>query len=160
MRTHTFLAIYSKGGHKEEMDRLLTLLKQLKPKLKFVSIADMPDCFDAMEHFICPEPRDKFNKWSMPFRQIYSSCTTFIQTLYLLKNYKISGLISTGTSMVIIPALLFRLLNKKVIHIEDWSRFNTRSYTGKIMYYIADTFYVQNKSLLKKYPKAVYSGRL
>ncbi|TWX63301.1 hypothetical protein ESZ39_17055 [Colwellia sp. C1TZA3] len=69
-------------------------------------------------------------------------------------------MVSTGTGMVIIPALILRLINKKVIHIEDWSRFDSGSYTGKVMYYIADKFYVQNKSLLQKYPKAIYSGRL
>lgn len=160
MTEKIFLAIYSKGGHKDEMERLLLLLKKQKPDLKFVSIADLEDSFGAVEHLVCPEPRDKFNVWRLPIQLIHTSYITFVQTLYLLKHYKISGMVSTGTAMVIIPALILRLMNKKVIHIEDWSRFSSRSYTGKIMYYIADTFYVQNESLLQKYPSAIYSGRL
>ncbi|MBU2870944.1 PssD/Cps14F family polysaccharide biosynthesis glycosyltransferase [Colwellia sp. E2M01] len=160
MSKKVFLAIYSKGGHKDAMERLLFLLKQQKPDLKFVSIADLEDCFGALEHIVCPEPRDKFNVWRAPIQLCHTGYMTFLQTVYLLKHYKISGMVSTGTGMVIIPALILRLMNKNVIHIEDWSRFNSRSYTGKVMYYIANKFYVQNESLLKKYPRAIYSGRL
>ncbi|HAO9336376.1 TPA: polysaccharide biosynthesis protein, partial [Escherichia coli] len=48
----------------------------------------------------------------------------------------------------------------KVIYIETWSRFTTYSLSGRIMYRLSNKFYIQNKSLLELYPKAIYSGRL
>ncbi|EFD8919357.1 polysaccharide biosynthesis protein, partial [Escherichia coli] len=36
----------------------------------------------------------------------------------------------------------------------------TYSLSGRIMYRLSNKFYIQNKSLLKLYPKAIYSGRL
>ncbi|HEQ3516632.1 TPA: polysaccharide biosynthesis protein [Vibrio cholerae] len=74
--------------------------------------------------------------------------------------YEGDCIISFGPGVAIMPAVIFKLLGRKVIHIETWSRFKSKSMTGKFMYYIADVFYVQNESLLKVYPKAIFSGRL
>ena len=62
--------------------------------------------------------------------------------------------------MAVVPSIIFRLLGKKVVYIESWSRFYTASATGIFMYRIANQFYVQNEPMLKRYPKAIYSGRL
>ncbi|MDP3029141.1 MAG: hypothetical protein Q8O04_06545 [Deltaproteobacteria bacterium] len=46
------------------------------------------------------------------------------------------------------------------IFIESWSRVTTKSTTGKICYYLSDLFFVQWPELIKRYPKAIYAGRL
>ena len=51
-------------------------------------------------------------------------------------------------------------ITESEVFFVTWSRFETQSYAGKVMYRIADRFYIQNKSLLKFYPKAIYSGLL
>jgi len=89
-----------------------------------------------------------------------NAITTAMQCLSILKNYQVKGLVSTGPGMVVLPAIIFKLLGKKVIFLESWSRFYTPSLTGKIMYRIADTFYIQNETLQSTYPKAIFSGRL
>lgn len=160
MTDKVVLVIYGRGGHKEEMRRLILNLKAKQPDFKFVSIADVADSFGAIKHYTCPEPRDKFNNLTAPFQLAYSSAKAVIQTLKLASQYKVSGIISTGPGMAVLPSILFRLMNKKVIFIEDWSRFYSGSLTGKAMYRIANVFYVQNKALLKHYPKAIFSGRL
>jgi UDP-N-acetylglucosamine:LPS N-acetylglucosamine transferase len=73
---------------------------------------------------------------------------------------KIQTVISTGPGMCIIPSLLFRLLGREVIHLETWSRFDSRSFTGRVMYRVATKFYVQNASLMSLYRNAIYAGRL
>jgi len=160
MTDKVVLVIYGRGGHKEEMRRLISNLKAKKTDFKFVSIADIADSFGAEKHYICPEPRSKFNNLTAPFQLAYSSSKALMQTIKIISKYKVSGIISTGPGMAVLPSLLFRLMNKKVIFIEDWSRFYSGSLTGKTMYYIANVFYVQNRALLKHYPKAIFSGRL
>jgi beta-1,4-N-acetylglucosaminyltransferase len=153
------LIIYGSGGHKEQMKRLLALMKT-HAEFDFVSISDTKDNFNSLKHFECNEPRDKFSKWKAPFQLLKNAFTTSKQCIQITRNYKVTGLVSTGPGMVILPALIFKLLGKKVIFLESWSRFYSRSLTGKVMYRIADTFFVQNEDLLALYPNAIYSGRL
>lgn len=153
------LIIYGSGGHKEQMKRLLALM-QSHTDFDFVSISDTDDHFNSLKHFRCPEPRGKFSIWKAPFQLANNSLTTSIQCLSILKNFQVKGLVSTGPGMVVLPAIIFKLLGKKVIFLESWSRFYTPSLTGKIMYRIADTFYIQNETLQSTYPKAIFSGRL
>ncbi|MCG7566497.1 hypothetical protein MHM95_09360 [Pseudoalteromonas sp. CnMc7-15] len=155
----TLLIIYGRGGHKEQMKRLLESLKQHK-EFDFVSIADVNDELGSLEHLRCPEPRDKFHFWKAPFQLTYTAFVTLIQTLRLLRRHNIVGLVSTGPGMAVIPSILFRLCRKKVVYLESWSRFYSASATGIFMYKIANRFYVQNETMLAKYPKATYSGRL
>ena len=69
-------------------------------------------------------------------------------------------MVSTGPGIAILPAILTRSFGGKVVHIETWSRFYSKSMTGKVMYFLANKFYVQNQSLLKLYKQAIYSGKL
>ncbi|MDD2698435.1 MAG: hypothetical protein PHF17_06500 [Arcobacteraceae bacterium] len=71
----------------------------------------------------------------------------------LHKKYDVKAVVSTGPGIV---SLFFKIFGKKIVFVETWSRFETKSMTGKI----ADKFYIQNKSLQKHYPKAIYGGLL
>jgi beta-1,4-N-acetylglucosaminyltransferase len=68
--------------------------------------------------------------------------------------------ISFGPGSAILCSLFFKLYGVRIVHIESWSRFTTRSFTGLIMHKIADEFFVQNRSLLDVYPGAKWVGRL
>ncbi|XP_051868978.1 UDP-N-acetylglucosamine transferase subunit ALG14 homolog isoform X2 [Pristis pectinata] len=62
-----------------------------------------------------------------------------------------------------ISALLLRILGMKkvlIIYIESICRVETLSLSGKILYSLSDYFFVQWPTLKKKYPKAVFLGRL
>ena len=69
-------------------------------------------------------------------------------------------LISTGPGIAIIPAIAMRAKGGVVIHVETWSRFTTKSATGRLMYLLAQHFLIQNTSLTRHYPTAIYAGRL
>jgi len=153
------LIIYGRGGHKEQMKRLLSMMKS-HADFDFISISDTEDNFDSLKHFRCSEPRGKFSVWKAPFQLANNAITTLVQCISILKKFKAQGLISTGPGMVVLPALIFKLLGKKVVFLESWSRFYTPSLTGRIMYYVADTFYIQNETLQSIYPKAIFAGRL
>lgn len=48
----------------------------------------------------------------------------------------------------------------RIIYVESAARVKTLSLTGKILYLIADRFFVQWPKLLEKYKYAEYIGRL
>lgn len=66
--------------------------------------------------------------------------------------------ISTGALATIPICLLAKLYKKKLIFIESFAKINSSTLTGKLMYKIADQFYVQWESMLEIYPKAIYKG--
>jgi hypothetical protein len=80
--------------------------------------------------------------------------------LWLMMKYNPKGFISTGPGVALLSGLLFKIFRKKIVYIETWSRFYSKSMTGKYMYLLAGRFYVQNIELLQLYPNAIYSGLL
>lgn len=150
---------YGTGGHTAQMNNLLLILKPLLKDYKLISISDnkiKPVWSD--EHFITGEVRKKFN---LTLGLFNLGPLKILRTLKCIKNkYQIKAVISTGPGISILSALYFKFRGAKIIHIETWSRFTTYSLTGRIMYRIADKFYIQHKSLIKLYPKAIYSGLL
>ncbi|XP_059839936.1 UDP-N-acetylglucosamine transferase subunit ALG14 homolog isoform X2 [Hypanus sabinus] len=62
-----------------------------------------------------------------------------------------------------ISALLLGIFGMKkvlIIYVESICRVETLSLSGKILYWLSDYFFVQWPTLQKKYPKAVFLGRL
>jgi len=86
---------------------------------------------------------------------------TIISFKLLLKK-RPDVIITTGAEIVIplcyISKLLFR---KNILFIETFARVTSPSFTGRVVYHIADVFLVQWKTLLKYYgKKAMYVGRV
>ncbi|REL30209.1 PssD/Cps14F family polysaccharide biosynthesis glycosyltransferase [Thalassotalea euphylliae] len=167
MKKRVVILSYGKGGHQEQMNRLLEKLENSVPKdTYFVVISDSTKELsvkrerDIVESFIYDEARDKHSV----IKTIFTLPKLFMSQLFdftrLRSRYEVTGIITTGPGVSILPALLCKMTGVKVIAFESWSRFHTQSYTGKLLYKIADIFFIQNKSLIKHYPNAVYKGRL
>jgi len=150
--------IAGEGGHYEQAKRLLDLL-ELKNKTNIVFLTDLPnECkMDNIFHEHLGVIRSK--QGFSPFGALCYFRKAVVTTLHYCLNYNVS-IISTGPGISILPTLISKLFGAKIIHVETWSRFYSRSLTGKLMYIFSNKFYVQNKSLLSLYPKAIYSGRL
>jgi UDP-N-acetylglucosamine:LPS N-acetylglucosamine transferase len=69
-------------------------------------------------------------------------------------------LISTGSGVAIVPSVVAKLFGAEVLFFESWSRFTVPSISGRIMYRIADVFFVQNEEIKTFYKKAVFMGQL
>lgn len=80
--------------------------------------------------------------------------------LSLLHQENPDLIISTG-GPVTIPLFLFsKLFSAKTVYIESITRVNELSGTGKVVYKFSDYFIVQWDSLIDKYDKAIYWGRI
>ena len=80
--------------------------------------------------------------------------------IYNIIKFNPKIIISTGACIGAIYCFIGKILGKKIIYIESASRIDTLSGTGKVMYKIADKFYVQWEELEEKYNKAEFLGRL
>ena len=87
-----------------------------------------------------------------------SRCT--IQSFRVFRQVRPDVIVSTGPGLAGPICLWGKLFGKKVIFIESWSRVTTRSWPGKILYRVADRFFIQWPDQEQKYPKATYAGRL
>jgi UDP-N-acetylglucosamine:LPS N-acetylglucosamine transferase len=163
MKQEIFFLLYGEGGHKAQMERLLDRLMNSDDDrfFKFIGISEgiYTPILKIKNYFLFPI-RKKYSFFISLLVFPFIFFFNLVKILWLVIKYKPKGLISTGPGLVLLPALLFKIIMKKVIYIETWSRFNTKSMTGKYMYKIADRFYIQNIELLKFYPTAIYAGLL
>lgn len=67
-------------------------------------------------------------------------------------------IICTGVLAMIPICLVSKIAGKRLIYIESFAKVTSATLTGKLLYKFADQFYVQWKSMLKVYPKAIYLG--
>lgn len=159
------LFIAGNGGHKTQIERVLNHIENSdlsKKEIKKIIFYEKGYKFseDALREYEFLPLRDKYSYVKTLKNLILTICKQIKVCVLLNREYEIKGIISTGPGIVIFPSFIFKLLNKKIIFIETWSRFYSKSMTGRIMYKIADKFYIQNEELKQKYPKAIYGGRL
>lgn len=165
MKPKVILLIYGSGGHKAQMERLLNKMDRQHAEIKidFIAITESGASIEhhlVLENFEQPPFRNKYFS-AANFLKIPQKYFNFLQCFFrIIKNYQVVSVISTGPGLAIPFSMLFKMLKTKIIFIETWSRFETQSYAGKVMYRLADRFYIQNRSLAKFYPRAIYSGLL
>ncbi|MCG2835706.1 polysaccharide biosynthesis protein [Photobacterium sp. WH77] len=153
------LFTYGEGGHQAQANRLAKLLKIELEDFDFISLSDSKVQAEwSVKHYIANELRGKHQRIGLFKFQSFINILSSIKKVK--KENRLKVIISTGPGISVLSALYLKLFGVKVIHIETWSRFTSKSLTGRVMYYLANEFLVQNKSLLKVYPKAKYSGRL
>ncbi|MDH5184774.1 MAG: UDP-N-acetylglucosamine transferase subunit ALG14 [Gammaproteobacteria bacterium] len=162
MRPRAVLFIYGEGGHRAQMKRLYArLAPRMEEKgLVAVGICENGDELDGFVNYSQRGMRDKHSHLKsyilLPVRLIHS----FLILVQLVVSYRIEGVISTGPGIAIVPSIALKLLGARIVFIESWSRFETTSMTGRVMYRVADRFYIQNRSLQSHYPDAIYGGLL
>ncbi len=70
-------------------------------------------------------------------------------------------IVSTGAEIAIPVAIVGKLFGARLVHVECGAQVVTPSFTGRVLYWIADAFYVQWPELLQAYgPRAQYRGSL
>lgn len=102
-------------------------------------------------------PRDKEHHL---LGDIYKTLRSGWQSFSHLCRFRPSALLSSGPSVAVPVCILARLLGVKVIFVETGSRVSSLSTTGRIMYRVANLFFVQWPDLQKRYPRSVYAGRI
>jgi len=153
------LFIFGSGGHSAES---LILLKQMGPNYKYEFMLENDDPFskkklDGHKVYEATTIRGKKEVFAVTALRILM-CT--LQSIIIFVKSNPDVIISAGPGIAIPISYIGKLFGKKIIFIESWSRVETRSIAGKLIYPIADQFYIQWPDLQTAYPKAIFKGRL
>jgi len=141
----------SSGGHFNQLIKLLPILKSRK--LFFITPAThMKNVLNRYTTYFIKNPGRN------PFKFLSHS----IVSLIILTKERPDVVITTGAGLVVPICFLAKFLfQSKIIFIESFSRIDTQSLTGKIVFHISDLFIVQWKKAQKLYgKKTVYGGPL
>ena len=152
------LAILGKGGHTTQMLRLLEKMPK-DYEYSYVICYEDPISEKKVEGLIY-----KVNMPSMEgdsnFIKVIRTLRTIFQAVVALIKDNPDVVITAGPGVGAIFSYVGKLLRKKVVFIESWARVYSKSDSGKLVYPIADLFFVQWKEMKKVYPNAIYAGRL
>lgn len=95
---------------------------------------------------------------TMPGRNPLKILSCLIQSLIILLKQNPDVVISTGSGVTFPICFYAKFFGKKVIYIESFSRVDSPSFTGRLLYRFSDLFIIQWKPLLKYYKNAIYGG--
>lgn len=141
----------SSGGHFEQLLMLRPLMDKYDSFIltEKTGYAVQPD---GRRTYYLPQVNRKEKTWL--FAMLKNAC----KTLKIFFKERPDAIICTGVLAMIPMCLLCKLFGKKVIYIESFAKITDPTQTGKLMYKLADRFYVQWETMLEVFPKAVYKG--
>lgn len=154
------LCVCSSGGHLTEMVLLMDAL-DIKNESIYVTYEGNAETFTKKSYFIKNVGKIK----PMPIVALHIAKVIIVGVTKLARiiiKEKPDIIISTGSEIGMFAIILGKiLLRTKVIYIECSAQVNKSSWSGKIVYFFADRFFVQWKPLLKSYgKKAKFRGNL
>ena len=141
----------STGGHFEQLMMLRPLMDKydsfiLTEKTGYAVLKD-----DRRAYYLSQVNR-KEKTW------LLAMVKNAFQTLGIFLKERPDAVISTGVLSTIPMCLMCKLFGKTVIYIESFAKVTSPTETGKLLYKIADRFYVQWESMQEVYPNAIYKG--
>jgi len=148
------------GGHTKET---LTLVDMLGDDLDYGYLIVQDDEVSERKIrrsgpvYYVLRPRDKEHRL---LHDIIKTLRSAWDSWRALDQFRPDAVLSSGPSVAVPVCVLARLSGRKVIFVETGSRITALSLTGRIMYHVAHLFFVQWPELRKRYPRAIYAGRL
>lgn len=143
----------SSGGHLQEIAFLKELMEKYPSFLVTEKVEYKNDNIHPSVYYI-----KQINRKEKDF--IISFVLNIIKSFMIFVKEKPNVVITTGALSTIPICLMVKLFGGKLIYIESYAKISSVSKTGKLLYPIADRFYVQWESMLEHYPKAIYVGGL
>ena len=163
MNQKTFVIIYGKGGHQEEMNRLLSyeIFKQTDD-IQLISFSDSHNLVNkcVSHYYQFPEFRDKYSNLRTLVKMPWTLIKLTLVSIWVLYKYDLRGCVTTGPGLAIVPIFIFNLFRVKTVVFESWAKFYKPTFTAKILYHFSGLFIIQHKSMYKVFPNAKYWGRL
>lgn len=154
------LVVWGSGGHSLQVSKLLHLLGNRYQYFHMIRSEDPI----GNKQVTAPGKIFKFHETRAFHDNIFVTLLkvirTIIESFLILQKTQPDAIISAGAGPAVPVSILGRLQGKKIIFLESWSRVNNPSESGKLIYPFSSLFFVQWPELKKKYPKAIYAGRL
>ncbi|MCI8466602.1 MAG: polysaccharide biosynthesis protein [Bacilli bacterium] len=149
------LFIASAGGHLSELMSLKSMMKDYDSFL----MTEKTKSSEALLN----EYRKKmgfllYGTMAHPFRYPFKLLGNCFISLYYYLKFRPQVVITTGVHSAGPMCCIAKIMGSKVIYIESFANIETKTASGRIIYYFADLFVVQWKSMQKLYPKAKFGG--
>ena len=145
--------VSSSGGHFSELYKLKSVAKHFE---SFLLTEKTKSFFtDFTEHIYLTKELNRKD-----FLFLFRLIKIFFLASWLIFKNRPSFLITTGALISFPCCIAAKILRVKVIYIESFARINSLSLTGKLIYPIANLFFVQREDLRIKYKKALFYGSL
>ncbi|PEC51938.1 PssD/Cps14F family polysaccharide biosynthesis glycosyltransferase [Bacillus sp. AFS096315] len=141
----------SSGGH---LEQLFMLYPMMKKHDSFILTEKTNYAFNSKD--IRNYKVIQINRRELIF--VLKMIVLFIQSIIIFLKEKPDVVISTGALSTVPMCLIAKLFKRKLIFIESFSKINSPTITGKLMYKYADLFLVQWEEMKKFYPDAKYGG--
>lgn len=158
----TILVVLGGGGHTAEM---LELVRRLGPAYDY-------------EYVVCHN--DRLSEQKLPYKgklmRVYNPrekqdhvlpfvmgkfCVSVFHSFFLLVRSRSFAMMSSGAAVAVAPLLVGKLFfGKRIMYVETFSRIHKESLSAKLVYPFTDMFFVQWPELKKRFPRAIYAGRL
>ncbi len=140
--------VCSHGGHLSEM---------LQLQDAFADCDTFYFCYDADTTRALPNAYRVPNKPLNP----YAFLLNLVRLIRIFRRERPDAIVSTGAEIAIPAAIVGKAFRIPLIYIECGAQVATPSTTGRLLYYVADRFYVQWPELLPAYgPCARFVGSL
>lgn len=157
-RQKRIIFIASSGGHLTQLLQLNPLFEEYNSFLiteKDKSTSDLEERFKDIKLYYLPETRkNNFIKYFLG--NLYS----LLLSIKYFIEIKPDFIISTGAGISVYIIYLAKIFGKKIIFIETYAALKGKSGAGKLIYPIANQFYVQWEFMKKLYPNAIFNGTL
>ena len=141
------------GGHLVQLLEIARSLKKYKSHFIVNNRTDLDKIMIGKTSIITHGERALHGIFKLVVINIFES-------IFYICKLKPKIIISTGAGPAVWFGLFGRILGSRVLYVESLSKINKPTLTGKIMYYIADKFYIQWPNLKKVLPKATFVGNL
>jgi beta-1,4-N-acetylglucosaminyltransferase len=140
--------ISSSGGHLEQLQMLQPIMKT-----DYFIITEKIDNIDMKGNYYYLQQINR-----REILVIIKIILNAFKSLMIFVKEKPDIVICTGALSTIPFCIISKIFNAKLIYIESYAKVETGSLTGKLMYRIADKFYVQWSEMLNVFPKAIFKG--
>jgi beta-1,4-N-acetylglucosaminyltransferase len=154
------LIVLGEGGHTAELLALVDLLGEGYEYCYLLAKGDKlsaPRIRRPGPIYRVPRAREKVH--NLP-RDVLRVLRNARLSWRALRAARPQAVISAGPGMAVPICLLARLAGVPLIYLETGSRVRRLSLSGRIVYPFAGLFFVQWPELQRRYPRAVYAGRL
>ena len=138
----------SAGGHLSELMQLEGFYR--KHNHFFLS--------DKRNNAIELSGREKVHFVTCPRRSPFKFVQNFLETWRVFRKERPDVVVSTGADTAFAACLLAKLSGKKLVFIESLARISSPSLSGKLLYPIADLFFIQWPENKRFFPKGIDAG--
>ncbi len=156
MKKKKALFISSTGGHLTELLQLDPMFKNYDSYIvteRTKSNMKLKEKYKNVNYLIYGT---KSHLFTYIFKFLFNSIYSFILFLIIRPDV----IVTTGAHTCVPMCYIGRIFGSKVIYIETFANFHTRTVTGRLVYPMASKFYVQWETMLNLYPKSEFGGRV